>query len=159
MKELIDKPYCRVAGLFNYYFSFAGCYHAVTNRILKLKDKRPHNHIIKFLLKRDFISFEPTNLLEVKAWSDASLFAIAAVFKNITIARLASSPTIAINELKAALLAGDIFLKFHNKHKHYLNLFVDNLNVLFLFRNGSCKWDIPYLFSSELSSSLTFSIS
>ncbi len=75
--ELTGKPYSRVAGLFNYYFLFAGCYHAVTNRILKLIDKRPYDHIIKFLLKRDYISFT-TNLTEIQAWSDASLFAIAA---------------------------------------------------------------------------------
>lgn len=119
MVGLSGKPYIRVAGLINNYLSFAGCYHSVTNRILKLRNKRSHSHIIKFLLKRDFISFSHTNLIEVKAWSGASLFAIAAVFKDITIARRASSATIAINELKAALLAGETFLKLYDKKNTY----------------------------------------
>ncbi len=136
------KAFQRVSGLFNYYFGFAGFFHAVTNRILKLLDKTPYEYIVKYLLKRDFVSFKPLHLERIDAWSDASMYGIAAVFKNITIARACKSPYIALNELKAAIMAGETFVKLYDKQKYFLNLYVDNMNVLFLLLKGSCKWSI-----------------
>ncbi len=114
-----------------------------------MQDKRLYNYIVQFLLKRDFVSFRPQNLTPVDAWSDASMFGIAAVFKEVTIARPSRSSYIALNELKAAILAGGTFLRLYNKQKYSLNLFVDNLNVLFLLLNSSCKWaiNLNFLFS------------
>jgi len=101
-----------------------------------------YEYIIKYLLKRDFVSFKPLNLSPINAWSDGSMYGIAAVFENVTIAKPCRSPYIALNELKAAVLAGETFLKLYNKQKFSLNLYVDNMNVLFLLLKGSCKWSI-----------------
>ncbi len=148
-RTLLGKTLQRVAGLFNYYFGFAGFFHAVTNRILKLQDKRPHNNIVQYLLKQDFVSFKPMNLTAIDAWSDASMYGIAAVFKEVTLARASRAPYIAMNELKAAILAGETFLRLYNKQKYSLNLYVDNMNVLFLLLKGSCKWviNLNFLFN------------
>lgn len=141
-RPLRVKALQRVSGLFNYYFGFAGFYHAVTNRILKYPDKTPYEYIIRYLLKSDFVSFRPLNLKPINAWSDASQYGIAAVFEVATIARSCRSAYIAMNELKAAVLAGETFLRMYDKKKFSLNLFVDNMNVLFLLLKGSCKWTI-----------------
>ncbi len=136
------KAFQRVSGLYNYYFGFAGFFHSVTNRILKLPDKSPYEYIIKYLLKRDFVSFKPLHLKQIDAWSDASMHSIASVFTEITVSRACKSPYITLNELKAAIMTAEIFLKLYDKQKFLLNLYVDNLNVLFLLLKGSCKWRI-----------------
>ncbi len=77
------------------------------------------------------------------------MYGIAAVFEQVTIARASRAPYIAMNELKAAILAGETFLKLYDKQKFFLNLYVDNLNVLFLLLKGSCKWviNLNFLFN------------
>lgn len=138
--KLTKKPLQRTRGLFNYYLNFAGRYHSVVNRILKLRNKKPYDTIMKYLLGQDFIKFrEPKAPPDITVYSDASLYRIAAVLPGITISK-PSFATIAINELRAALLAVKTYCLYYNPAEHTLDLRVDNMNVIYLIQRGSCKW-------------------
>ena len=140
--KLKEKPLQRLRGLFNYYCQFAGNYHSFINKILLLKNKSRYSKAVKYLLLQDAISFHiPPERKEIVIHSDASLYALGVHFvqskREFTIPSYA---TIALNELKAAIIAIKIFKKLYNI-KHFVpKLFIDNLNVLFLINKGSCKW-------------------
>ncbi len=143
----LHKPVQRIRGLFNYYFSFAGFFHAVTNRVVIAASRRQYHVIIAYLLKQDFISFKHhLRMPEVHVFSDASLYAIAAVLPKFTFSQYSPSSSIAMNELRAAILAIRMFCSLYNKTLFVLHLWVDNLNVLFLLSKGSCHWNIPTFF-------------
>lgn len=76
-RPLTIKELQRVRGTFNYYFGFAGFYHAVVNRILKQPDKFRYSNIIKFLIKSDSIRLNVSVKKPVVAYADASLYRIA----------------------------------------------------------------------------------
>lgn len=141
--DLKGKPLQRVRGLFNYYFGFAGPFHSVTNRILKARDKWKHETKIKFLLKSDFVSFRDRTLPQIKIYVDASMYRIAAVVNNLAISIPSSAPYIALNELYAAILGANTFVRLYNKKQFNLCLYTDNMNVYYLLSKGSCKWNIP----------------
>ena len=48
--------------------------------------------------------------------------------------------SILFNELKAAILAINLFNKNYDNSLFKPHLFVDNINVLYLINKGSCKW-------------------
>lgn len=140
--KLKEKPLQRLRGLFNYYFQFAGNYHAFINKVLRLKDKSRYSKAVKYLLLQDAISFQvPPARKEIVIHSDASLYALGVHFvhtkQEFTIPSYAA---IALNELKAAIIAIKIFKKLYNTNHFVPNLYIDNLNVLFLINKGTCKW-------------------
>lgn len=143
LMNLEGKPLQRIRGLFNYYFGFAGPFHAVTNRILKAEEKWKHESKIKFLLKSDFVSFRDKALPYVKVYVDASMHRIAAVIDNLAVSIPSSAPYIALNELYAAILGANTFIRLYNKKQFSLYLYTDNMNVYYLLKKGSCKWNIP----------------
>ena len=96
---------------------------------------------MQLYISTDEIKLRPPPSKTVTAYSDASLYRIAAVFPDKTIHYASTARTIAINELKAAALATDYFYKKYDQIIYKLNLFVDNLNVLFFIKKGSCKWE------------------
>lgn len=140
--KLKEKPLQRLRGLFNYYCQFAGNYHSFINKILHYRNKSRYSKAIKYLLLQDAISFQiPPIRKEIVIHSDASLYALGIHFvKSKLEFTVPSYATIALNELKAAIIAIKIFKKLYNI-KHFVpKLFVDNLNVLFLINKGTCKW-------------------
>lgn len=139
-RKLPLKELQRVRGTFTYYFAFAGNYHSVINMILVSNFKHRYDRIINYLIRTDSIKLQPAQKFQVTAYSDASLYQIAAVFPKKTLQYASTARTIAINELKAAALAVNYFIKNYNIKLYSLKLFVDNLNVLFFIKKGSCKW-------------------
>jgi len=139
-KRLTTKQLQRIRGTFNYYFAFAGNYHAITNRILVSNFKHKYDKIINYLISTDSIKLAPPLEESITAYSDASLHRFAAVFPGRTLHHASTARTIAINELKAAALAVNHFIKSYNILNFKLNLYIDNLNVLYFIKRGSCKW-------------------
>ena len=140
--KLKEKPLQRIRGLFNYYFQFAGNFHSVLNKILKTRNKSRYNRAVQYLLSEDFISFKQVdNRKTINIHSDASLFALGVYFletkKSFTVPSFSS---ILFNELKAAILAINLFNKNYDNSLFKPHLFVDNINVLYLINKGSCKW-------------------
>jgi len=140
LRTLPQKEIQRIRGTFNYYFAFAGHFHSVINQILVSNYKHKYDHIINYLIRTDSIKLQSPPEREITAYSDASMYRIAAVFPEKTLHHASTARTIAINELKAANLAINHFISNYNINSCKLNLFVDNLNVLYFIKKGSCKW-------------------
>lgn len=139
-RKLEDKPLQRMRGLLIYYLGYAGLFHAVINRILISRDKWRYNDIIMHLLKQDHISFNTKHKPEIIAYSDASLYQIAAIVGSKTVIQPSIQRSIMINELKAAILALKTFKFYYNIKQFSINLSIDNLNVFYFIKKGSCKW-------------------
>ena len=142
--RLSPKGLQRVRGYLNYYLNFAGNFFAVVNRILKLKNKGAYDRIVSYLISKKHINFvNPKPKREViSIHTDATPTQIAAVVTNdqklFFINR--SLDNILMNELKAALAGISLFIRNFSFTSHFLNLFTDNLAVLYFLRKGRCKW-------------------
>ena len=145
--QLALKPLQKIRGYLNYYLSFAGNFHSVINRYLLESQRLKYLHVIKWLVKEDFISFYKPALKEtITYWSDATLTQVAFTdCITVAMARRQLASSIQINELNAYMWSLKYFArnakKDHLKFKHFkLLIFADNLNVLFYLRSGRCKW-------------------
>jgi len=121
-----------------------------------MKCKTPFRGIWSYCINRDRIMYprsdEPASTVAITA--DATPYQWAAVVLRggpcpVQVRR--GIGTIAVNELKAAMLGIDVFYKYFNYKTTFYNfcLYTDNINVLYLLRSGRCKWrSIPifYLF-------------
>ena len=122
-----------------------------------MKSKTPFRRIWSYCVNRDRIQYPRVNEPDatVAITADATPYQWAAVVLQggpCPVQVRKGIGTIAVNELKAAMLAIECFYKFFDyKTLFYkFNLYTDNVNVLYLLRSGSCKWhSIPifYLFA------------
>ena len=76
--QLALKPLQKIRGYLNYYLSFAGNFHSVINRNLLDSHRLKCVHVMRWLVKEDFVSFYKPVLTETATyWSDATLTQVA----------------------------------------------------------------------------------
>ena len=145
---LEGRPLQQVRGFLNYYFAFAGNFHAVVNQILKSKNKFLYTNIFRYLIEKNtiFLNFPRVNNTTqfVNFASDATETQLAASEMGKQSNRLVvkENNNILVNELKAALLslqlakqkAPEVGPLFGSR------LYIDNNAVVALINRGRVKW-------------------
>ena len=141
-RKLTGRTLQRVRGYLNYYLSFAGNFHALVNRILKRADKTPFTNLLLNIAKTDSIAFRPPDPTKYELiYTDASTYGIAACTpsESSVIARTSFAPILE-NELKAAILGVQLFLRTKQPSTNSLVLKIDNKAVIAFVNHGRCKW-------------------
>ena len=148
-----------VRGYLVYYSFFAGNYYPIINKWLDSKDKKRHLKILHYIFNVDHISFnhnKPTSPA-ITIYSDATTEQQATIIEQeqqkLTIIRRKTT-NILEAELQAALI-GPLYLIEHKVKFKKLQIYIDNMAVLYFLRQGTCHWALSleilytYIFTIE----------
>ena len=131
----------------NYYFAFAGNFHAVINQILQHKNRLIFSKFFRYLIEKNtiFLDFPRVNNFTkfVNFASDATEHQLAALEMDQPSNRLIvrESNNILVNELKAALLSLQLAKQKANEAGPLFGarLYIDNKAVVSLVNRGRVK--------------------
>lgn len=147
-ETLTGRPLQQIRGFLNYYFSFAGNFHSVINRILNSKNKIRFNKIFIYLINKNtiFLNLPRINNSSnfVNFASDATKTQLAAMEmdnpSNAIIEK--SNNNILVNELKAALLSLRLAAQkaIVEGRTFSARVYIDNKAVIAFLNQGRVKW-------------------